>query len=103
MDSTLKANRDATNGPSNKMGTRIIIHGNKGEVIAVCCQCVNMVSSPVIAKLMALWRNLRLCSKIGLHNVVFEWDEQKIIEDIKAMEKNWSPFGQVLEDIKFFV
>lgn len=29
------------------------------------------------------------------------WDARKIIKDIRAMEKNYSPFSQVLEDIKF--
>lgn len=104
MGSTLKANWHATlDRPWNKMGVRIIIRYNKGEVIVVCCRCVDMVISPMLAELMVLWRTLRLCVELGLHNVVFKGDARKTIEDIKAMEENWSPFGQLLEDIKFFI
>lgn len=49
-----------------------------------------MISSLVLAEMMALWRSLHHCTELGLHNVVFEGDARRIIENIKALEEKLS-------------
>lgn len=70
------------------------------KIIAACYHCQELVSSPVLVELKALWRVLKLCTELGIDNIIYKEDALKIIEDIKDVEENWSPFGQVIEDIK---
>lgn len=86
--SIVKACWDATlDGFSNKMSAEIVIRDNKGEVIGTCCQSEDLVTFLVLGRLKALWRALKFCTEIGLHNFIFEGDARKIIEDIKDMKK----------------
>lgn len=61
------------------MGGGVIIRDGNGNVLISLSCNMGDVCQPLVAKLKALWRALKLCVQLNLHEVQLEGDALKVI------------------------
>lgn len=70
------------------MGLVVIIRNCEGEIMASCCELLNMVSQSVEAEALALRKAVELCIDMGFSKVIFEGDVQVVIKAVESAEEN---------------
>lgn len=99
-----KANWDAAfNAKQNKIEVGIVIRDFKGELIAGLSNCIEHINSPKITEINVLGRVMIFCEKLGVNNVILERDAKFIIEEVKAADKSWASYGQLIQEVKSFI
>lgn len=73
-----------------------------GSMLAYLSYAMTACSNPLIVETFALWRGLDLGAKLGFlgFEVQMERDAQTFIHTLNEVEKCWSWFGNLVEDIK---
>lgn len=82
----------------------MVIRDTHEKMIAVVLSfSEEYVCSPFIVEIKVLCRALNFCVKISLHDVTFEGDAKKVVDEIQNSE-NWSSHGRlIIEDVKKLV
>ncbi|KAF5480042.1 hypothetical protein F2P56_000817 [Juglans regia] len=82
------------------MGAGVIIRDAAGDVLVSLCLKKIHVNSSVVAETEALWRALKLCSKLNIGEAMFEGDALEVVKAVNCADENWEWNGQVIADCR---
>ncbi|KAF5443038.1 hypothetical protein F2P56_035633 [Juglans regia] len=100
-ESFVKTNWDAVvDKEGKKVGLRVVIRNEEGEIMAAVGEHRSLVSDPTAAKGYALRKAMEFCKDLNFSRVVFEGDAQVIVNVVNEEEKYLSIYGFVIEDAK---
>lgn len=73
-----------------RVGFGIIIRNSEseGEIMVSYCDQFSMVTQPVMAESIALWKAMGVCADLGFNKIIFEGDAQAVIHAVKDPEEN---------------
>ncbi|XP_035545959.1 uncharacterized protein LOC108997798 [Juglans regia] len=101
IGSKLKANFDAAiDVSSKKLGIRVVIRDDRGELVAACSAIRVFNSVAFVVECYALWEAMVLCEELGLGTVIFEGDAKGVTEAVSKEEKNDSCWGHLVEGLQ---
>jgi ribonuclease HI len=85
---------------SKRLGCGIVVCDHRGFVIAAQGRQVYGQPEPVHAEAMGALMAAELCRDLGLLDVMLEGDSLQVVQALKCMSQNWSPYGQIVEDAR---
>ena len=71
-----------------------------GFVIAAQGRRVYGQPEPIHVEAMGALMAAELCQDLGLPNVILEGDSLQVVQALRCMSQNWSPYGQIVEDAR---
>jgi hypothetical protein len=85
---------------SSRMGVGVIIRNHIGMCLVACSQVFDAVTSPELAKALAIRRALSLAKEEGFNKIVLASDCLIVINHIHAPGLDRTGIGVVIQDIK---
>jgi hypothetical protein len=86
---------------SRQMGVGAVIRNHLGECVAACNELIKEVTTPEIAKALAVCRAISLAGDEGFDKIQVASDCLSVIQRINSMTIDQSPVCVIIQDIKF--
>jgi ribonuclease HI len=88
---------------TNQAGAGTILHRSDGSVVFSACRVLWRCSSALEAELMACLEGIRLATDMGHQQIVVEKDCQELVLLATNEERNRSPLGHLIEDLRLLL
>ncbi|XP_073361303.1 uncharacterized protein [Aegilops tauschii subsp. strangulata] len=100
-DEWVKANVD---GAMSKVGDRggvgIVLRNQEGAFLGGACHAFRQCKEPAMVELLACRRAVQLAQNLNVQNLHLEMDCREIVCKLQSKEKDLSPLGPVVEEVK---
>jgi ribonuclease HI len=88
---------------TKQAGAGTILHRSDGSVVFSACRVLWRCSSALEAELMACLEGIRLATDMGHQQIVVETDCQELVLIATNEERNGSPLGHLIEDLRLLL
>jgi ribonuclease HI len=85
---------------SNRMGVGVMIQNHRGDCLAACSELISEVTSPQLAKALAIRRALSFTREEGFEKIMIASDCLSVVQRINNTAQDRSFLGAVIQDIK---
>ena len=93
FDVVVFANLDAS-------GVRVVVHNDKGEVMASLAARGSPVRDSEEAEVLACQRTLEFVVKVGFSELILEGDNLTVMKSLISLKPNRSRLGHIYEEIQ---
>jgi ribonuclease HI len=101
---TYKVNWDAAvDSVNGRMGIGIVVRDYEGHVIAARSVTIMGNLEPIAAEALAAFQATNFSKDLGLQHIILEGDALQVVKAVNCPSRNWSRFGQLVEDTRMVI